>query len=629
MTELTMPQSQQAPVDNSFFNKKKCDASRGKNSWTVVELKQLCTQLKIDYKSNDLKEVLCHKLSRHFKKASDTVTSVSSVIGSPTLRDTSGDTNTSELFNSESQPIATLPQIATLPTIQAPMTPNIFNQKKCDASRGKNSWTVVDLKQLCVQLKIDYKSNDKKEDLCKKISKHFKKSSEISSVMGSPTSQATNTSEIFIDNSGSNQTMLSSKTLSDKKFNFISKRCDSTRGGKNSWSIVDLRSLCVDLQLGISVDRKSHLSEKEQLCKRISEYFQNVSFDKLPGDEFKSLLSGANDEADQKAARELKLKLDRENMTQSKSINGVLSLEENYINKLKQKFAFTNCTYIPVHELYETCTRLQVEYTSSDTKLDLCNKIKAKLFKGKVTSDCNRYNIQELQEMAQVLGIIVAPEMSQNDLCNQITSKLNVQQKPQPIQSKLMDFPVLETAKQMMSNLFVAKPFLDENVDTLNYDDYTYSQLRKKAKELGIQDNFDLPQDLFNKIKNKLIENKQQNKSPVVNDHVNDKSELTVSDISDVSDSELPNYDTTELTIEQPEISNHLENRIQEIINNENENEKGSVDLDHSLKKIETLNNDMDEVTLDLDNLDTLNLDDLDLDSDNDDAVHDVSHALL
>jgi hypothetical protein len=91
--------------------------------------------------------------------------------------------------------------------------------------------------------------------------------------------------------------------------------------------------------------------------------------------------------------------------------------------------------------------------------------------------------------------------------------------------------------------------------------------------------------------------------------------------------------------LEEPEISPYLENRIQEIINNENgengENGGGenSVDLDHSLKKIETLNNDNDDiVTLDLDNLDTLNLDDLDLDSDsdndsNDNKVHDVSQS--
>jgi hypothetical protein len=75
----------------------------------------------------------------------------------------------------------------------------------------------------------------------------------------------------------------------------------------------------------------------------------------------------------------------------SKNISGLqlMSLQDNYLGKLKQQFAFSNCEGIPMHELYETCSKLKIEYNVSETKTELCNKIKQNLF-GQVTTTFNK-----------------------------------------------------------------------------------------------------------------------------------------------------------------------------------------------------------------------------------------------
>jgi hypothetical protein len=296
-----------------------------------------------------------------------------------------------------------------------------------------------------------------------------------------------------------------------------------------------------------------------------------------------------------------------------------MSLNDNYLDKLKQQFGrFTNCKKMPIHELIEICIKLNIGHDIFDTQADLCNKIKQKLFTGIQAIDttnfeCNDHTLQELVEMAKVLDIIVDNKMTKEELCNRINNKLNITvlqpHRPQP---KLMDSTYFDTAKQTLSDLFVAKPIQQE-------EQFVESE-PQETSELTLQTVYE------------PIQEETYEQSEPIQEETYEQSEPIQEETYE------PEQESSELTVlQEPEISPYLENRIQEIINHENEigneiHDTGSLGLDHSLKKIENLNNDNEEpdmVTLDLDNLDTLNLDDLDLDlGSDDDEKHDVSQFM-
>jgi ribosomal protein L7Ae-like RNA K-turn-binding protein len=558
-------------TDSTNFFKKKCDASRGQNAWTVVDLKGLCNKFKIDYKSNDKKDDLCKKLSRYFKKSSD-ISMPSAPVSTPVMpvsSDLSSQNDKSELT------ILTKPVISESNISESNISDsNNFFKKKCDASIGQNAWTVVDLKGLCNKFKIDYKSNDKKDDLCKKLSRYFKKSSLDPNLSPSPVlSESVNTSEFFIDNSGSEQTMMSSNSLSREKINFLSKKCDSTRGGKNAWTIAQLRELCVKLQINYTIDKNKFLTEKENLCQKLSHYFKDISivYDRLPEDVLSSLVN---------PVEQHDLTLDNHASSKSKNMSGVMSLQSNYIDKLKQQFgSFTRCKNMSVHELVAICGKLNIDYTIFDTQTELCNKIKKKIFSGIQTMDmtnfeCDDHTFKELTDMAKVLGIIVDNQITKDQLCNQINNKLHREnQITYQEQPQLMDSTFFGKAKQTLSDLFVAQPqsqiALDINtvdINNFNPNNYTYGSLRKAAGQLGIPDTLDLPEELGKKVYKKLVEkNLQFNKiqPELENSELTIEPSQTESTESTIEPSQTESEEPSQTESEEPSQTESTESTIE------------------------------------------------------------------
>ena len=126
------------------------------------------------------------------------------------------------------------------------MSVELFNSKKCDNTRGQFSWRVGELKSMCETLKIQFKSNDTKPELCQKIARYFKGiSSNTNSGSTSPVASTSYIPPVLspINTSSVNQT--------DIINSFTKRKCKDARGS-NSWTVKQLTDMCQSLKIPIN-----------------------------------------------------------------------------------------------------------------------------------------------------------------------------------------------------------------------------------------------------------------------------------------------------------------------------------------------------------------------------------------
>ena len=322
---------------SQLFKNKKCDNTRGQNSWKLNELKQMCTTLKIQFKNNENKAELCKKISKYFK-------SISTSPSSP------------DFPNSPSSPtVENLP----LFSVDGKSILDTFNTKKCKDSRGPGSWTVSQLKEMCKVLKIPINSRMDKNDLCHEISKYT----------STPTTSMPTTSTSTTSTSTTSMPTTSMPTTS--------------------------------MPTTSTPALKSHLTYKE-----------------------KQIINAMN---------------------QKKESMGLVSIKDNTIKGLREQFIQNNCRTgnWSISKLKEICDTLDIKFSVKDDKSSLCFKIENVLFGGvkrivdtsylknynvnsvqKIfdTNECqtniipNKYSMEELKDISRILDIKV-DGLSKNEMC--------------------------------------------------------------------------------------------------------------------------------------------------------------------------------------------------------------------
>lgn len=335
------------------------------------------------------------------------------------------------------------------------MSAELFNSKKCDNTRGQLSWKVGELKSMCETLKIPFKSNNTKPELCQKIARYFRGISNVNSESSSPVASLSSI-PLPIDTSNVNQI--------DIIDSFTQKKCKDARG-PDSWTVKQLQDMCKAVKIPIN----SRMM-KNDYCLAIKKYIKDTtgispitpqgSISKLssvqpavinpvfPQDisipTFQSTIKPVIDTAQNIFTYKQKQIIKAMGSNKLPIPEGLVSMKDRNIQQIKEQFIDKNCSKWSIGELKEICFKLGLNYTVKDDKKSICFKIENFLFGGKErkvdtsfmknynmgsiqnifnVNECqneilpNKYTIDELIDVGKILNIKLDKSTPKNQMC--------------------------------------------------------------------------------------------------------------------------------------------------------------------------------------------------------------------
>jgi phage gp16-like protein len=418
-------------MSQEIFKTKKCDTTRGPQSWKVNEIKEMCTVLRIPYKSHDNKMDLCKKISKYFKRLNGE--SVSPGV-SPVSEQQINSPVSEQQINS---PVPE--QKINSPVLNSGMPS--FHLKTCKDARGPKSWSVNELKQMCLKLNISFKTSMTKNELCALIEKYLKM---YPHPIENPVSQ---TVPLLIQEPQSvpvPEQKINLPVLNSGMPSFHSKTCKDSRGPK-SWTVNELKQMCSKLNITF----KSSMT-KNELCALIEKYLKRYP-DSIENPVSQTVPLLIQTEPPQHSYKD---KMILNSLKPKQNINELVSINDLNLESLKERFIQNNCKTgkWTLAEIHEICNKLDIQYTSQDDKSSLCFKIENALFNSankeqnieylkkynmpsiqKVfnNNECkngilpNNYSVDELKDIAKIFNIKTNAFTSKTNLCDLIENVIH------------------------------------------------------------------------------------------------------------------------------------------------------------------------------------------------------------
>jgi len=344
-----------------------------------------------------------------------------------------------------------------------------FNSKKCDNTRGQMSWKVGELKSMCQTLNIQFKSNDTKPELCKKIARYFRG---VSSSVNSPIQVVGTQSQLFnrpVASSSFVPPPVNTSNINgvDVMNSFGTKKCKDGRG-PSSWTVAQLKEICKSLKIPIN----SRMM-KNDYCLSIKNYIKSSTgispvIPQEPSIVQPTYYYQPNPSIAQPTTANIpvfaqdipvptinvvkpvssnltyKQKQIINAMNPSKAPLGLVSIRDRTLQNIKDQFIEKNCSQWSISQLKEICDTLNLKYSIRDDKKSICFKIENFLFGGEKrkvdttflknynmnsiadifnVEECqnvilpNKYTVDELIDVGKILNIKLDKTTSKNQMC--------------------------------------------------------------------------------------------------------------------------------------------------------------------------------------------------------------------